>query len=139
MTPFDREDIQLLVNRMDDIIDMVEKASARMDIYDLPQPPDGVEKMIQILQDAFGKLAAAIGMLKSMKNRDTIFQLCVEVNSLENDGDECLRASLEGLFRGNPDPLHVIKTKEIYESLEEAIDRCEDLANVIETILIKHS
>jgi predicted phosphate transport protein (TIGR00153 family) len=139
VTPFDREDIQLFVNCMDDVIDYVEKASARMEIYGLPEPPEGVGEMIRILKEAFGKLASAVNMLKNWKNRETILQICVEVNRLENEGDAVLRESLERLFREASDPFYVIKAKEIYESLEDAIDRCEDLANVIETILIKNS
>jgi len=139
VTPFDREDIQLFVNRMDDVIDHVEEVSARMVIFGLPKPPEGVGEMIRILKEAFGKLASAVSMLKNWKNREPILQICVEVNRLENDGDAVLRESLERLFREPSDPFYVIKVKEIYESLEDAIDRCEDLANVIETILIKNS
>jgi predicted phosphate transport protein (TIGR00153 family) len=139
ITPFDREDIQMLVNRMDDVIDLVEKASARMQIYDLSSPPENIGAMLAILQKAFDKISAAIGMLRDWKHREAIFQICVEVNSLENQGDTLLRASLEHLFKDASDPFYVIKAKEIYESLEDAIDRCEDLANIIETILIKNA
>ncbi|MDH4204752.1 MAG: DUF47 family protein [Desulfobacteraceae bacterium] len=139
VTPFDREDIQTLVNRMDDVMDLVEKANARMDIYDLPTPPEDIDKMIAILQKAFDRISSAVGMLKDLKHRDAIFQICVEVNSLENQGDAVLRTSLERLFKGASDPFYVIKAKEIYESLEDAIDRCEDLSNVIETIIIKNA
>jgi predicted phosphate transport protein (TIGR00153 family) len=139
VTPFDREDIQTLVNRMDDVMDLLEKASARMDIYDLPAPPENIDKMLVILQKAFDRISSAVGMLRNLKHREAIFQICVEVNSLENQGDTVLRASLEHLFKGASDPFYVIKAKEIYESLEDAIDRCEDLSNVIETIIIKNA
>jgi predicted phosphate transport protein (TIGR00153 family) len=139
VTPFDREDIQTLVNRMDDVMDLLEKASARMDIYDLPAPPENIDKMLAILQKAFDRISSAVGMLRNLKHREAIFQICVEVNSLENQGDTVLRASLEHLFKGASDPFYVIKAKEIYESLEDAIDRCEDLSNVIETIIIKNA
>ena len=78
-------------------------------------------------------------MLRDPKKANTILQLCVEVNSLENDGDALLRESLARLFREAPDPFYLVKAKEIYESLEEAADRCEDLANILETILIKNA
>jgi predicted phosphate transport protein (TIGR00153 family) len=139
VTPFDREDIQTLVNRMDDVMDLLEKASARMEIYDLPAPPENIDKMLAILQKAFHRISSAVGMLKNLKHREAIFQICVEVNSLENQGDIVLRTSLERLFKGASDPFYVIKAKEIYESLEDAIDRCEDLSNVIETIIIKNA
>jgi predicted phosphate transport protein (TIGR00153 family) len=139
VTPFDREDIQTLVNRMDDVMDLLEKASARMEIYDMPAPPENIGEMLAILQKAFDKISSAVGMLRNWKHRDKIFQICVEVNSLENQGDTLLRASLERLFKDASDPFYVIKAKEIYESLEDAIDRCEDLSNVIETIMIKNA
>jgi predicted phosphate transport protein (TIGR00153 family) len=139
VTPFDREDIQTLVNRMDDVMDLLEKASVRMEIYDMPDPPVNVGEMLVILKKAFNKLSSAVGMLRDWKHRDEIFQICVEVNSLENEGDALLRMSLEHLFKEASDPFYVIKAKEIYESLEEAIDRCEDLSNVIETIIIKNA
>ena len=139
ITPFDREDIQMLANRMDDVLDLVEKASARMEIYDLPAPPDNIGAMLAILQKAFDRLSSAVGMLRDWKHRQLVLQICVEVNSLENQGDTLLRASLERLFKESSDPFYVIKAKEIYESLEDAIDRCEDLANIIETIIIKNA
>ena len=139
VTPFDREDIQALVNQMDDVIDLVEAAGARMEIYDLSAPPDGVGGMIEILRKAFGKISSAISMLRDWKHREAILEICVEVNRLENEGDSLLRQCLQNLFKGASDPFYVIKVKEIYESLEDAIDRCEDLANVIETILIKNA
>ncbi len=139
VTPFDREDIQTLVNRMDDVMDLLEKASARMEIYDLPAPPENIGEMVTILQKAFDRISSAVGMLRDLKHREAIFQICVEVNSLENQGDAVLRKSLERLFKEASDPFYVIKAKEIYESLEDAIDRCEDLSNVIETIIIKNA
>ena len=139
VTPFDREDIQMLVDRMDDVMDLLEKASTRMKIYDLPAPPENIGEMITILQKAFDKLSSAVGMLRDWKQRDAIFQICVEVNSLENQGDTLLRASLERLFKESSDPFYVIKAKEIYESIEDAIDRCENISNVIETIIIKNA
>ena len=78
-------------------------------------------------------------MLRDQKNQKTILQLCVEINSLENEGDSILRESLARLFKETTDPFYLIKAKEIYESLEDATDRCEDIANILETILIKNA
>jgi predicted phosphate transport protein (TIGR00153 family) len=139
VTPFDREDIQLLAHRMDDVIDLLEKASTRMVIYALPVLPDSVQGMLVILRKAFDKLAHAVGMLNNPKHREDIFEICIEVNRLENEGDALLRESLRRLFKDGADALHVVKMKDIYESLEDAIDRCEDIANVLETILIKNA
>jgi hypothetical protein len=110
-----------------------------MEIYDLPVPPENIGEMLAILRKAFDKISSAVGMLRDWKHRDAIFEICVEVNSLENRGDVLLRASLERLFKEASDPFYVIKAKEIYESLEDAIDRCEDLSNAIETVIIKNA
>jgi predicted phosphate transport protein (TIGR00153 family) len=140
VTPFDREDIRVLVHRMDDIMDLIEKAAARMEIFDLPAPPVNTDRMHLIIRRAFDKISRAIVMLnKDQKHHKTILQLCVEINSLENDGDAVLRESLARLFKEASDPFYLIKAKEIYESLEDATDRCEDVANILETILIKNA
>jgi len=139
VTPFDREDIRELTNHMDDIIDMVEKAGMRMDIYNIPAPPDAAQEQIEILKKAFSKLSIAIGMLSDLKQKDEILKICVDVNSIENQGDVILRRALKILFENPSDPFLLMKEKEIYELLEAAIDRCEDLANVIETIIIKYA
>jgi predicted phosphate transport protein (TIGR00153 family) len=139
MTPFDREDIRMLVHRMDDVMDLTEKACARMQLYDMTEPPVNVDQMLVIIQKAFDKISQAVAMLNQQKNYRAIMQLCVEVNSLENEGDALLRKSLARLFKEATDPFYLIKAKEIYESLEEATDRCEDLANILETILVKNA
>ena len=95
--------------------------------------------MAEILRQAFDRIADAIGKLEHRKYHDQILAVCVEVNSLENDGDAVLRQALERIFREGADPLYVIKVKEIVENLEAAVDRCEDLANVLETILLKNA
>jgi predicted phosphate transport protein (TIGR00153 family) len=139
VTPFDREDIQALVHRMDDVMDLTEKANSRMAIYALPVPPEGVDDMAAVLKSAFGLIAQAVAMLDDWKHKEAILKICIEVNSLENQGDVLLRKALQRLFQQQTEALYVIKAKEIYESLEDAIDRCEDLANIIETILIKNA
>ena len=139
VTPFDREDIRLLVHRLDDIMDLIEKAAARMQIFDMPAPPVNTDRMHLIIQKAFNKIATAMSMLRDKKQHKTILQLCVEINSLENEGDAVLRESLARLFKEASDPFYLIKAKEIYETLEEATDRCEDVANILETILLKNS
>ena len=139
VTPFDREDIQALVHRMDDVMDLAEKANSRMAIYALPVPPEGVNDMAAVLKSAFGLIAQAVAMLDDWKHKEAILKICIEVNSLENQGDVLLRKALQRLFQQQTEALYVIKAKEIYESLEDAIDRCEDLANIIETILIKNA
>ncbi|OGR12623.1 MAG: hypothetical protein A2097_12155 [Desulfobacula sp. GWF2_41_7] len=139
VTPFDREDIRMLTNNLDDVMDMLEKAGTRMEIYNMPSPPDAVCRQTRILKRAFAKLASAIGMLGDLKQKKAILDICIDVNSIENEGDLVLRSALHLLFENPTDPFLVMKQREIFEHLEAAIDRCEDLANVIETILIKYA
>jgi|SRR3989339_91939 len=139
VTPFDREDIRMLTNNLDDVMDMLEKAGTRMEIYNMPPPPDAVFEQTRILKRAFAKLSSAIGMLGDLKQKDAILKICIDVNSIENEGDFVLRSSLRLLFENPTDPFLVMKQREIFEHLEAAIDRCEDLANVIETILMKYA
>ena len=139
VTPFDREDIRMLTNNLDDVMDMLEKAGTRMEIYNMPSPPDAVCRQTRILKRAFAKLASAIGMLGDLKQKKAILDICIDVNSIENEGDLVLRSALHLLFENPTDPFLVMKQREIFEHLEAAIDRCEDLANVIETILMKYA
>lgn len=139
ITPFDHEDIQALVGRLDDVIDMVEETTARMDIYDLPAPPDDVREMSRILRHAFQIVALGVGNLGHLERREEIRKILVEVNRIENEGDAVLRTALRRLFKDATDPLYVIKMQEIYENLERAIDRCEDVANALETIMVKNA
>jgi predicted phosphate transport protein (TIGR00153 family) len=139
VTPFDREDIQLLTHRLDDVMDHAEAAGACLELYQIAEPGQFVERQSNILLECFALIGRAVDKLEDMKHRQEILSLCVRVNSLENDADELLRQALRGLFAGSPDPLHVIKMKEIHESLEGAIDRCEDIAGVLETILLKNA
>jgi len=140
VTPFDREDIRSLIHHMDDIMDMIEKAGIRLQIYQIDMPSQTVKNQFLILKKAFLKLQEAIGLLSNLKHKDVILDICIQVNSIENEGDQVLRQALARLFQTpGIDPLLLIKKKEIYERLESAIDLCEDLANVIETILIKHT
>lgn len=124
VTPFDREDIRALTNHMDDIIDMVEKAGTRMEIYNIVCPPDAARELAQVLKNAFSKLGEAIGLLSDLKQKEKILKICVDVNQIENQGDAVLRQALKILFENPSDPFQLMKEKEIYELLEDAIDRC---------------
>lgn len=141
VTPFDREDIRTLINHMDDIIDLLEKAGVRLEIYRIHPSPDTLRQQADLLNQAFLKLAEAIASLSDLKQKEKMLAICVDVNSLENEGDSLLRKELKTLFSASPpaDPVDLIKKKELVELLESAMDRCEDLSNVIETILIKYA
>jgi len=139
VTPFDREDIYTLVNRMDDVIDCLEATATRLQLYDISSPPAHLDRFAGVLRRAFESISDAIAKLGDWKNRQDLFSVCVQINTLEEEGDQILRDSLRLLFSQNKDPIYILKVKEIYEKLEEAIDCCEDIADVLETILLKNA
>jgi uncharacterized protein len=139
ITPFDRDDIHQLITRMDDIMDYIESAAAAVMLYELSEMTSPARELADVLVRATEAVAVAVGGLNNMKRPDAIITACIEVNRLENEGDEILRTALADLFRGATDPLLVLKWKEVYEALETATDRCEDVANVIEGVVLEHA
>ncbi len=140
ITPVDREDIQVLVKTMDDVIDLVNVSTQCMVTYEISAVPPGLGRMAHVLVQAVLEIGAALRAMETMRQPETTLKHCIEVNRLENECDLIIREQVGRLFREHKDdPLLVIKYKEIYETIEAAVDRCEDIANVIETITIKHT
>jgi predicted phosphate transport protein (TIGR00153 family) len=140
ITPVDREDIQALVKTMDDVIDLVNVATQCMHTYEILSVPPGLGSMAHVLVQAMSEVGGALQAMETMRRPDTTLQHCIEVNRLENECDRIIREQVARLFREHKDdPLLVIKYKEIYETIEAAVDCCEDVANVIEAITIKHT
>jgi len=139
ITPFDRDDIHRLITRMDDVMDFIESASERMALYELRDMTTEVREMAEVLVRATEAVATAVAGLANLKRPQAVLDACIEVNRLENEGDEILRNAVANLFRATPDPLLVMKWKEIYEALENATDRCEDVANTIEGVVLEHA
>jgi uncharacterized protein len=140
ITPFDRDQIFRLASRMDDILDCVEAASERLWLYDLHSATPEVKSMAKTLCQATAQLKPALQGLRNLKrDREAILKCCVEVNRLENEGDAVLRQGIAKLFREEKDALTVMKWKEIYENLEQATDRTEDVANIIEGVVLENA
>ena len=140
ITPVDREDIQALVKTMDDIIDLVNYTTQCMHTYEIQSVPPGLNSMAQILIQATEEITAALKALETTRKPEETLTYCIEINRLENECDRILRERVGLLFREHKDDaLLIIKYKEIYESIEKALDKCEDVANVIEQITIKQS
>jgi hypothetical protein len=123
---------------MDDVIDFIEAASDRLALYGLTEMTPEVKDLADILLRALEQIAVAVKGLRNMKNATPVLQACVDINRLENEGDALLRTALARLFRDEQDPVTVIKWKEIYEGLETATDCCEDVANIIEGVVLEH-
>lgn len=134
VTPFDREDIHVLSTKVDDVLDLVDAAAARMVIYRVSSVRPGTSDLARILYESTGEVAAAVRLLEK---RDHILDHCIEINRLENESDRLCRTLIAQLFDEERDPVQIIKWKEIFEVIETAVDKCEDVANVIESVTLK--
>ncbi len=139
ITPLDREDIHQLITCMDDILDLMEDVSHCVFLYDLRVVTDEAKRLADICVACAEKVKVAVSMLDNMANSEPIMKVCSEIDRLETDADQVLRSGLAKLFRHEPDTRELIKMKEIYELLETVTDRCEDVANIIEGIVIENS
>jgi uncharacterized protein Yka (UPF0111/DUF47 family) len=139
ITPFDRDDIHRLITRMDDVMDYVEEAAVSVSLYELVEMTAPARELGDVLVRSTEAVAIAVGGLKNVKQSDGILKACIEVNRLENEGDEILRNGLASLFREAKDTLLVMKWKAVYDALETATDRCEDVANIIEGVVLEHA
>jgi predicted phosphate transport protein (TIGR00153 family) len=135
ITPLDREDIHDLATRLDDVLDFIEAAAERLVVYRIKEPTSASRAMAEVIVQQTHAVDRAIKCLRTMD--PGFHEHAVEVNRLENAGDNLLRDSLAALFEEQADPIEVIKWKEIYETMETVTDRCEDVANVIEGIILK--
>ncbi|MDD5656478.1 MAG: DUF47 family protein [Elusimicrobia bacterium] len=139
ITPFDREDIHQLASELDDIVDAVQSLSNRMLLYKIQHSTPDLINLVDILDQAADAIRKAVGNLQDKGKLRRVLDYCIEINRLENTGDHARDIALSKLFEGTPDPIEVIKWKEVYEVVEYAIDRCEDIANTIESILVKQA
>jgi predicted phosphate transport protein (TIGR00153 family) len=139
ITPLDREEIHQLITRMDDILDLMEDVSHCVFLYDLRAVTDEAKRLADICVACAEKVKSAVSMLSNMKNSEAITKVCGEIDRLETDADQVLRSGLAKLFHNEPDTRELIKMKEIYELLETVTDRCEDVANIIEGIVLENA
>ncbi len=138
LTPLDREDIYALVNKMDSILDMTEASAIRMSLYKIKSPAPELIEQAKLLNVATEKVIKIVNGLRDMKNAPMILEACVEINTIENAGDQILRTTMANLFEKETDPIELIKWKEIFERFEETLDVCEDVSNIVEGIVLKN-
>lgn len=139
ITPFDREDIHALITHLDDILDAVDNAGQRLVLYRITEMPEMLLPLSEILVASSREVQKAVLALHDPRYHADAHARCVEINRLENEADALHRAALAKLFAECTDAVRIIKYKELYQLIEEATDRCEDVANVIESIIIKSS
>jgi len=136
ITPIDREDIHALTSGLDDVVDSIEAVSNRMIAFKIEAPTDSLKEMTDILCHAAAQIQSAI---HSLRRLDYLMAFCIEIKNLETKADEISRRLISDLFENEKDPIAVIKWKEIYGRMEAATDRCEDIANIIEAIVVKNA
>jgi predicted phosphate transport protein (TIGR00153 family) len=139
ITPLDRDDIHKLITRMDDILDLLEDAGQTISLYDIKAITPEAKRLAELCHACTEKVKAAVGLLHNMDNSTQILGICEEIDRLESDADHVMRAAMSKLFRDEPDVRNLIKLKAIYEILETVTDRCEDVANIIEGIIVENA
>ncbi len=139
ITPLDRDDIHKLITRMDDILDLMEDAAQTISLYDIKAITPEAKRLAELCQTCCEKVLAAVSLLHNMDNAREILSICSEIDKLESDADHVMRAAMSKLFREEPDVRNLIKLKAIYEILETVTDRCEDVANIVEGIIVENA
>jgi predicted phosphate transport protein (TIGR00153 family) len=139
ITPFDREDIYSLASSLDNILDLIDACAQHIIMYNVDAPTPAAQELAAIILRACQNVAAAVTALNKNSKIEEISKFCVEVNSLENEGDIVCRQAISLLFQHETDPIKLIKWKEIYETLEMAIDKCEDAINILESVVVKNA
>jgi uncharacterized protein len=139
ITPLDREEIHHLITGLDDILDLIQDSAQTIALYDIRRVSPEAIKLAEIVLSCCERVSSAVALLPSMDNGPEILKLCDAIDHLESDADVVMRDAMSKLFRDEPDVRELIKFKEIYELLENVTDRCEDVANIIEGIVLENS
>jgi uncharacterized protein len=139
ITPFDREDIHYLASALDDICDYIYSTSKKINFYKVNPSDTGIQKLADLIEEGTIQIREAVGELRNMRDMRKITDALVKINSIENQADDVFDMSIDRLFETEPDAKEVIKKREIYQVMEVVTDKCEDAANVIESIIIKYS
>jgi predicted phosphate transport protein (TIGR00153 family) len=139
ITPFDREDIHYLATSLDDIADYIYASAKKINFYRVDPNDLGIQKLADLISNGCVHVHRAVTELRNMKNMRQITDALVAINSIENQGDDIFDMSIERLFATEPDAKEVIKKREIFQVMEIVTDKCEDAANVIESIIVKYA
>ncbi len=139
ITPLDREEIHELISNMDDILDLMQDTAESVSLYDVKSVPPEAKQLAEICLGCAERVKSAVALLPKMENASTLLKLCEEIDRLESDADRVMRSAISKLFRTERDAVTLIKMKAIFELLETITDRCEDVANVIQGIVIENA
>ena len=139
ITPFDRDSIHQLITQMDDIVDLTQDVAESAMLYDLQRVTPEAQQLADINQMCCDRVKAVVALLPSMENADAILKVCAEIDQLESDADRVMRSAMSKLFRDETDVRQLIKLKAIYELLEAVSDKCKDIANIIEGVVLENA
>lgn len=139
ITPFDREDIHALASAIDDIADYIHGSANRMYLYNLTNITEPIKKLAELIHQGCKDIHKGVAELKDLKNIRNVTDSCVRINSMENQADYIFDMAVADLFKNETNAIELFKNKEVLNALETATDKCEDVANVMETIIVKHA
>ncbi len=139
ITPFDRSDIHSLIARMDDVLDLTEAVAERVVLFDMKSTTTEAKELSELLVKCCEGVLRATELLPNLKQSKELLEICVKIGELENDADVVYRRAIAALFKAGNDPLEVMKWRDIYDALETATDRCADVANVIEGVVLEYA
>ncbi|HZF29229.1 MAG TPA: DUF47 domain-containing protein [Gammaproteobacteria bacterium] len=138
VTPFDREDIHRLISRMDDVLDLIQDTGESLVLYDIQKVTPEATQLAELLLRCAERVQSAVKLLVSMADGPAMLAICQEIDKLESEADKVMRGAISQLFRSETDVRQVIKLKAVYESLESATDKCQDVADVIESVVLEN-
>jgi uncharacterized protein len=139
VTPFDRDDIHRLISRMDDVLDLIQDTGESLVLYDIRKVTPEATQLSELLLRCSERVQSAVGLMASMADAPAILKICQEIDHLESEADKVMRDAISKLFRDESDVRQVIKMKAVYEALESATDKCQDVANVIESVVLENA
>jgi predicted phosphate transport protein (TIGR00153 family) len=139
ITPFDRDDIHRLISRMDDVLDLIQDTAESLVLYDIQKVTPEATQLAELVLRCAERVQAAVKLMVSMADAATMLEICQEIDRLESEADKVMRDAVSRLFRDETDTRQLIKLKAVYEALESATDKCQDVANVIESVVLENA
>jgi uncharacterized protein len=139
ITPFDRDDIHRLISRMDDVLDLIQDTAETLVLYDIQKVTPEATQLAELVLRCAKRVQAAVKLLVSMADAKAMLEICQEIDKLESEADKVMRGAVSQLFRDETDVRQLIKLKAVYEALESATDKCQDVANVIESVVLENA
>jgi hypothetical protein len=139
VTPLDRDDIHRLISRMDDVLDLIQDVTEALQLYDIQRLTPEAVQLAQLLNQCCSRMAQAVHQLARLDDSALVLKLCNEIDAIESQADTVMRTAISKLFRQEGDVRQLIKLETVYQLLESATDQCENVANIIEGVVLEHA